>query len=179
MQEVSGRRCPHGGQLGGTSGVRFLEPKMGPFQARGTVYKGEWSSSTFLLAGSFEYFLCRISFNPHKSLLKWVLLHSPHFLSEKLKRRGVKLPRVNLVGSVGLVLRKGDFGLGLPCSPGPGLGSPAGEVEARLLRGGDVEVQRRHDWGTPVPIRASPPFLCPVQALHHPWHSAPDNALQH
>lgn len=65
------------------------------------------------------------------------------------------MPRVSLVGSAGLVLRKGDFGLELQCLPGCRLGSPAREVEAHLLRGGDVEVQRPHDWGTPAPIRFS------------------------
>lgn len=37
VQEVSGRQCPQGGQLGGTSGVRLLSLKMGPFQAGATV----------------------------------------------------------------------------------------------------------------------------------------------
>lgn len=76
--------------------------------------------------------------------------------------------------------------------PWPGavaLVSPAGELEACLLRGAGVEAQRGDTaWG-PRGHRVAghgasrnwvpPPFLCPLQALHHPRHGAPDHALQH
>lgn len=68
-------------------GSGFLNSRWDPSKPEGQYRrKGEWLSSTV----SSTFYAESDSFNPHKSLLKWVLLHSPRLISEKLKLREVK-----------------------------------------------------------------------------------------